>query len=146
MHRRIPSKCRSVVSTTNAVHGCGGKAGLGEIQEGLPEAGAQVSPRHQSPANKRAEERFKQISEAYDVLSDADRRRKHHREQEYGRGCSGARGAPLASGSRAGGRIRSVIWRGGHGLSSFFSEIFRPPRRKAREERGRAGGRRHTRA
>ena len=45
-------------------------------QEGLPQAGARQPPRLQ-PGRPAAEERFKEISEAYDVLSDAEKRKEY---------------------------------------------------------------------
>ena len=52
----------------------------GRDQEGLPQARPRVPPRRQRAATPAAEERFKEISEAYDVLSDDKRRRKEYDE------------------------------------------------------------------
>jgi len=109
-----------------AVLGVERKARLGEIKKAYRKLARKFHP-DLNPGDKRAEERFKQITEAYDVLSDADRRRKHDREQEYGEGFApgGAGARPWASGSAQDfgfdlGDLGGV----GHGPSSFFSEIF----------------------
>ena len=73
------------------------KARLGEIKKAYRKLARKYHP-DLNPGDTRAEERFKQISEAYDVLADADRRKKHDRELEYGEGF-----APGGAGGRPGG-------------------------------------------
>jgi molecular chaperone DnaJ len=80
-----------------------------------------------NPGDRRAEERFKRISEAYDILSDSEKRKKHDRELEHGPAlAAGAADDPIW---QAHGRqdspfdfadLTSVT----SGFSSFFAEVF----------------------
>jgi molecular chaperone DnaJ len=82
-----------------------------------------------NPGDKRAEERFKQISEAYDVLSDSDKRKKHDLELQYGTGSAGGPFHPGGTAGPAGVGVDMDFDLGdlgvsSPGFSSFFSEIF----------------------
>ena len=71
--------------------------------------------------NKEAEERFKEIQEAYDVLSDAQKRQNYDQFGHAGVGAGGARapnGDPFDSFRRAqGGRGGRTTWRASPGVS-----------------------------
>ncbi|MBI1950799.1 MAG: J domain-containing protein [Acidobacteria bacterium] len=84
-----------------------------------------------NPGDKRSEERFKQISEAYDVLSDSEKRKKHDIELQYG---AGAAAGPFGA-AGAGGEMEFDFGEAATGFSSFFSEIFGHHAAERREER-----------
>jgi curved DNA-binding protein len=124
-----------------------------EIKKAYRKLAQQYHP-DKNPGNKAAEQRFKEINEAYTVLSDPDKRSKYDRF-----------GAQWEQYSRAGGRPEDFDWgswggapgQGGHtrtitpeefeqlfggsggmgGFSSFFDALF-----GARAAAGRSGGRR----
>jgi molecular chaperone DnaJ len=96
------------------------KARLADIKKAYRKLARKYHP-DLNPGDKRAEERFKQISQAYDTLSDPAKRKTHDRELEFGEA--------RAAGAAAGGRERDFETgfdpaAFGGGFSSFFSEIF----------------------
>src|SRR5690242_21896663 len=73
-----------------------------EIKKTFRRLAKQYHP-DRNPNNPQAAERFKEINEAHDVLSDADKRKKYDQKRRYGafspdaRG-GGSRSAPQGSG------------------------------------------------
>ncbi len=71
-----------------------------------------------NPGDRKAEERFKEISHAHDVLTDADKRRKYDAARRFGAGPGPGRGRP-STGPGSGGA-------GGFGdFTDLFGSIFR---------------------
>ena len=101
------------------------KARLAEIKRAYRRLARKFHP-DLNPGDKRAEERFKQISEAYDVLSDSEKRKKHDRELQFGQGfAAGPEGAPFwgVPGQDPGFDFGDLSG-ADSGFSAFFSEIF----------------------
>src|ERR1700757_5151130 len=100
-------------------------ASLDEIKKAFRRLAKQHHP-DRNPNNPQAAERFKEINEAHDVLSDAEKRKKYDQLRRYGAfaGPSGAygggtrrgRGAPADSGDFD---ISDL-----GGLGDIFSSIF----------------------
>ncbi len=102
-----------------------------------------LARKHHPDANAgdaQAEEKFKEVSEAYDVLSDDDKRREYDEMRAYGSaGFSGGQGNPFGAGSPFGGGQHTVNLDdlfGDSGLGETLGGLFggRAPRgRRARK-------------
>jgi|SRR5437660_1605194 len=102
-------------------------ASIDEIKKAFRRLAKQYHP-DRNPNNPQAADRFKEISEAHDVLSDADQRKKYDQLRRYGAfagsGAAGRRG-PSTGGSTNGGFDFDVSDLGGlGGLGDLFSSIF----------------------
>lgn len=80
-----------------------------------------------NPDNKRAEERFKEVSEAYDVLSDEKSRAKYDEVRELAK--SGGFRSPGPGGGRGAGGfsmsdLGDLFGQGGQGQGAGFSDVF----------------------
>ena len=109
-----------------AILGVPRKARLGEIKRAYRRLARQHHP-DLNPGDPRAEDRFKRISEAYETLSDGEKRRKHDREleDESHFGPTGVAGRSWGRGPAPdAGFDLGDLGGGGSGLASFFSEIF----------------------
>jgi molecular chaperone DnaJ len=119
-----------------AVLGVERKSRLGDIKKAYRRLARRFHP-DLNPGDARADDRFKRISEAYDVLSDGEKRRKHDRDLEYGEApvAAGVGGAPWGAGSAQDSEFDLGDLAGeGPGLSSFFAEIFGRAEGSSRED------------
>ena len=85
-----------------------------------------------NPNNPDAEEKFKACSEAYQVLSDADKRAAYDRFGHAGVGAAGAAGNPFAGGPFAQGDIGDIF-------GDIFGEMFNMGSRGGRASRAQRG-------
>jgi molecular chaperone DnaJ len=85
-----------------------------------------------NPNNPEAEERFKACSEAYQVLSDADKRAAYDRYGHAGVGAAGAAGNPFAGGPFAQGDLGDIF-------GDLFGEMFNMGTRAGRASRAARG-------
>jgi molecular chaperone DnaJ len=120
------------------VLGVAEKASADEIKKAYRKLAKQHHP-DANPNNPQASERFKEIGEAYSVLSDAEKRKQYDQMRrlgafDFGRGGAGAqRGAPGGTGPGGfeSGTINFEDLQGFGGLGDLFSSLF---------DRGRRGG------
>ncbi len=112
------------------------KAGAAEIKKAYRKLARELHP-DANPDNHKAEEKFKAVSEAYDVLGDSAQRTKYDEARElYGSGGGTRFGAPGFGGGGQGGAqnftnadfsdlfSRGNAGAGGGGFSDVFSGLF----------------------
>ena len=114
------------------------KASVAQIKKAYRKLARQYHP-DMNPGDKKAEEHFKQINEAYEVLSDAERRRKYDQlgasYQQYARTGGDPRGFDWSQwmggfgGQPGGARVEysgniEDLFGGSGGFSDFFTSIF----------------------
>lgn len=107
----------------------------GEIKSAYRKLAKQYHP-DKNPGDKKAEEKFKEINEAYEVLGDADKRSKYNqlgtqyqRYRQYGGDPRGFDWAPwMSQGGRSSGRVEygdlNDLFGGSGGFSDFFNTVF----------------------
>lgn len=94
-----------------------------------------------NPGNARAEERFKEISAAYDFLSDSARRGRFDRGEIDASGNPTYRSSRRPGGAGGGGGFRAGASPFGDNFDDIFSEMMRR-KEKGRQQWGGAGGNR----
>jgi len=112
-----------------------------EIKKAYRRLARQYHP-DKNPDNQSAEEKFKEINEAYEVLGDKENRAKYdqlgqsyHRYQQMGGAPSGFDYSQWSSSGGPGGGYRRVnidfddLFSGGGGFSDFFNTVFGRGRR-----------------
>src|SRR5262249_49051917 len=138
--------CRLTVAAKDfyQVLGVSDTATQAEIKKAYRRLAKQYHP-DANPNNTQAAERFKEISEAHSILSDADKRKHYDQMRKLGAvdgfarrpAGAGARGGPSAQGGFSGGFSTEDVDLGdfsGFGLGDIFSSIFGRGRRDERAE------------
>jgi molecular chaperone DnaJ len=108
-------------------------AGIDEIKKIYRKLAKQYHP-DANPGNKQAEDKFKEVAEAYEVLSDPKKRQQYDQMRKYGFGSPGGPGPGFdfrnfdfgGSGSRTG-RGRTVTFEGFDGfggIGDLFAQFF----------------------
>ncbi len=108
------------------------KARLSDIKRAYRKLARRYHP-DLNPGDKPSEEKFKQVAESYEVLSDPERRRRHDLEIQTHAGPRTRSAGPFSSdGPGQGFEVGDL----GGGFTSVFSEIFGGASREAMEETG----------
>ncbi len=110
------------------VLGIGPKARPAEIKRAYRKLARQYHP-DLNPGDRTAEDRFKRATEAYDTLSDPQRRKAYDLQLQMGGG--GVHGAPPGAGFESAFDLGDLGGMGG--FSSFFTEFFRGGRAGAHD-------------
>src|SRR5688500_5603978 len=126
-----------------AVLGVSASASQDEIKKQYRKLAAKHHP-DKNPSDPKAAERFKEISEAYQVLGDAEKRKQYDQMRAFGGlggfGTGGGRrpGPPGAAGGFGGGNFRfeEVDLGGLGGLGDIFSSMFGGGARAGSRQRG----------
>lgn len=119
--------------------GVGEKATADEIKKSYRRLAKKYHP-DANPGDKTLGERFKEISEAYAVLSDPAKRKQYDTLRRYGafsdlgRRAGGARPGPGGSGPAGAPRYEEMDFGGLGGLGDLFSSIFGEGRREAERD------------
>lgn len=121
-----------------ATLGVAEKASQGELKKSYRKLAKQYHP-DANPDNESAGERFKEISEAYTVLSDPDSRKKYDQLRRYG----GISGFPAGTGRQGptGADGRGFRFEDLGGIGDIFSSIFDFGRKTGEPRQGPARGR-----
>ena len=110
-----------------------------EIKKAYRKLAKQYHP-DRNPGNPAATEKFKEVSEAHRVLSDADKRKKYDQVRKYGGlGAFTSGGARPRTGDARGFRFEDLSDIGG--LGDIFSSIFDFGKRPSTKEEGPTRGR-----
>jgi molecular chaperone DnaJ len=108
-----------------------------EIKKAYRKLARQYHP-DRNPGDKEAEEKFKEVSAAHDVLADPEKRKEYDKGPSFG-GFGGGQGGPFAAGSPFGGGAQSGSFGGDFGdiLSGIFSRGGGGGRGQRQQVRGR---------
>ncbi len=105
------------------VLGVSDKASADEIKKEYRSLAKQYHP-DANPNNKAASERFKEISEAYSVLSDPDQKKKYDTMRKFGAFAGGPRSWGSRAGRAGSTKFEDMDLGGFSGLGDIFSSIF----------------------